>query len=238
MNEINRLYPKEDCVKKACEKIHSAFSDGLDKIYSDIWEMVRNESPETRASLAVNQEKAQVSALVKQQTGGMRNIFIEELCHVSKPKHADERAYSDSQAVMMWQSVAIQIDLPVLDYTKIESIGNYNTNMSEEEIIVDVLRKKSLEILQELKQSGVQERRCKEVKTGLDDMIYKADKTHTANIRVRLVEKIRGEVPEQSMVQPIVSRDVLKSRKDAIRSKLVDWVDSIGEMVLAEEPIL
>ena len=235
MDEVNRLYSKEDCVRKACEKIYTAFSEGLDIIYSDIWRAVQIKNPETQASFVVNQEKAQVSNLVNRQTGEMRNIFIEELCHASKAEQADEQAYSHSQAVLMWQSVAIRIELPVLEYTRIEPVSDSHMKISEEELIVDVLKRHSLEILQELKQSGVQEKKCEDVRKKLNVMIDNRKKK--ADIGAYLSEKIKKEKSVQS-VYPSVEWGILEERKEAIRSKLESWVKSIGEMVLKEEPIL
>lgn len=232
LNGINGLRPKEDCVREACKKMHTAFSDGLDVIYSDIWRTVKNKSPEFQASFVVNQEKEQVSELVHQQMNEMRNVFIEELCHASKAGDGNEKAYSHSQAVLMWQSVAIRIELPVLEYAKIEPACNNCENVLEEDFIADVLKRHSLEILRELRQSGIQEKKCEAVKKKLNDIIKKD------NINPFLPGKIKKGRATHSMVQPYLSLDVLKSRKRAILGKLGCWIDSIGEIVLKEEPIL
>ena len=92
MDKKNKLYPKEECVRKACAKIDSTFSSNLDTIYSGIWKSVQCKSPDVQASFVINQEKTQVSAMVNQQLNRMKNTFIDALCHVSKPEYMDARA--------------------------------------------------------------------------------------------------------------------------------------------------
>lgn len=229
----NKLYPKEECIRNACVKINGTFLCSLDTIYSDIWKSVQCKSPDFQASFVINQEKAQVSAMVNQQLNRMKNTFIDALCHVSKPKHTDERAYSDSQAVIMWQHVAIRIELPVLEYPKIESVYNYRANMSEEKIIFEVFKKHLQEISQELKQYGISEKQREKVCNRMNDIIRVYDQD--ASLRI---PKMKVGKTTRSMTLPSVSEDVLTKRKENTRYKLKCWVDFIGEMVLAEEPIL
>lgn len=229
----NKLFSKEDCVWEACAKINGIFSRNLNTIYSNILKSVQGESPDVQASFAINQEKSQVSAMVNQQLNIMRNTFIDALCHVSKPEHIDERAYSDSQAVIMWQSVAVRIELPVLEYPKIESVYNYGADISEEKLIFEVLKKHLQEISQELKQCGIPEKQREKVRKKMSSIICVYD-PNTAHWTPK---KQMGKTA-RSMALPAVSEDILTERKENILRKLKCWVDSIGEMVLAEEPIL
>lgn len=235
VDDKKKLYPKEDCVQKACEEVQSMFTEELNTIYKDIERKMREINPENQASFVVNQEKILISGMVNRQISEMRNIFINAICQVSKAGQEDERAYSDSQAVLMWQTVTARLDAPALDYPEINPAEN-GGRVSQRSVIFDILKKNFKQISKELKQSSVGELECEKVKDQLKGIINKYDPSKK-NELVKFV-KWKKENMGDVMIQPSVTNDDLQRREKKICDQLKSWIDRVGDKVFKEEPIL
>lgn len=117
---------KNSLVDHACGELVEKMQSDLERLYSDIAVQASSKSPDTIVSYLNMLEKSKVSAYINELLKKMRTAFSQALKQVRDEK--GERRYTDSQVTLVWQSVAVETELPELAYMDIRTVQMESVN--------------------------------------------------------------------------------------------------------------